>query len=97
MSHYRALLKYALDINFINIPFSVILAAISGPIWGLVSFLSIGIFIGFLGFNFFKKNEYYLYFNLGYNKISLLKHVVIINLFVSIIFGLIGLLLSLIF
>jgi len=93
----RALTKYAFDINFINIPFSIILAAISGAIWGLISFLSLGIFIGFLGFNFFKKNEYYLYYNLGFNKFSLLKNVFVINVFISILLGIIALIISLIF
>jgi len=97
MRHYRALLKFAFDINFINIPFSVILTAISGPFYGVLSFVSLGIIIGFFGFNFFKKNEYYLYYNLGFNKKTLLKHVFFINCAISLVFGLVFLILTFLF
>lgn len=92
--YYRAILKYAIDINFINIPFSIILSIISGVIWGLISFVSFGILIGFLGFNVFKKNEYFLYHNLGYTKSHLIKMVLYLNIAMAIVLSIIAFILS---
>lgn len=57
----------------------MIFGAISGLGYGLLIFCSFGIFIGLLGFRYFKNNEYYLYFNLGWTKFRLIKTVWFIN------------------
>lgn len=76
----RAFLKFYRDFNFYNLVFSVISGIYYGAISGLIIFLSFGMFIGYLGFNYFRKNEYYLYYNLGLTKTFLLKKVWICNL-----------------
>lgn len=76
----RAFWKYYRDFNFYNLVFSVISGIYFGVISGLIIFLSFGMFIGYLGYNYFRKNEYYLYYNLGFTKKFLLKKVWICNL-----------------
>ena len=64
--------KYYRDFNFYNIIFSLIS--------GLIIFLTFGMLIGYLGFNYFRKDEYYLYYNLGWSKKHLLEKVFLMNL-----------------
>jgi len=79
----KAIWKYFLDINMFNLPFSLIIGLISGVLWGVVIFSSFGILIGYLGYQIFKENEYYVYYNLGFTKTNLLKKVWLLNLTIS--------------
>ncbi len=79
----KAISKYFLDINMFNIPFCLIFGLISGVLWSVVIFSSFGILIGYLGFQTFKKNEYYAYYNLGFTKTDLLKKVWLLNMAIS--------------
>ena len=79
-SYQRAFWKYYRDFNFFNLGFSVITGIYFGVISGLAIFLTFGMFIGYLGFRFFRENEYYLYYNLGFSKKYLFKKVWIFNL-----------------
>lgn len=76
----NAFWKYYRDFNFYNLVFSVINAIYFGLLNALLVFLSFGMLIGYLGYNYFRKNEYYLYYNLGFTKRFLLKKVWIVNL-----------------
>lgn len=75
--------KYYLDFNLYNLVFSVISGIYFGLFSGLLIFCSFGMLIGYLGYNFFRKNEYYLYYNLGFTKKYLLKRVFLWNLVLS--------------
>lgn len=79
----RAFWKYYRDFNFFNLVFSVISGIYFGVITGLLIFISFGMFIGFLGFQYFRKNEYYLYFNLGFSRSYLIKKVWILNVILA--------------
>ena len=83
--NYRALFKYAFDINVFNVAFSIIVALILGMLWGIISFATIGLLIGYIGFNSFKKNEYYTYYNLGLSKTQLLLGTLIMNCFMALL------------
>ena len=75
--------KYYRDFNFFNLAFSVLSGIFFGIFSGLLIFCSFGMLIGHLGFNYFRKNEYYLYHNLGFSKRHLLKKVFLYNLLLS--------------
>ncbi len=79
----KAIWKYFFDINMFNIPFSLIFGLISGVLWSVLIFSSLGILIGYLGFHIFKKNEYYTYYNLGFTKSKLIKKVWFLNMTIS--------------
>jgi len=79
----KAIWKYFLDINMFNVPFSLIFGLTSGIFWSVVIFSSFGILIGNLGYQTFKKNEYYTYYNLGFTKTNLIKKVWFLNLTIS--------------
>ena len=76
----RAFWKYYRDFNFFNLAFSALSAVFFGIFSGLLIFISFGTIIGYLGFNYFRRNEYYLYYNLGFSKSFLLKKTWILNL-----------------
>jgi len=85
----KAILKYFLDINMFNVLFCVIFGFMFGFLGSLVVFSSYGIFMGYLGYQTFKKNEYYAYYNLGFKKTDLLKKVWLLNTSISILIFLI--------
>jgi len=79
----RAIWKYYLDLNMFNLPVSLFFGYTSGIFWSLIVFSSFGIFIGYIGFEVFKKNEYVGYHNLGFTKMNLVKKVGLINISIS--------------
>ena len=85
----KPFIKYFLDINLYNIIFCTIIILFSNFFWGLIMFISIGILIGMLCFNTFKKNEYFAYYNLGITKNQLIKSTFILNSIISVILYLI--------
>jgi len=82
----KAIAKYFWDVNMFNIPFSFLLGISVGFLWSIVSFATFGFLIGLIGFNFFKKNEYYAYHNLGFTKLYLAKKVGFINVCIVVLF-----------
>ncbi|RKS50737.1 hypothetical protein BC962_2511 [Gillisia mitskevichiae] len=80
----RAIWSYYIDINIVNLVFSLFIMFLFNRYWGLFMFCTIGIFVGRFAFWHFKNNEYNLYFNLGFTKLKLLKIVWILNLIVAI-------------
>jgi len=81
----KATLKYAMDVNIFNLIFSAIIGVTSGFPWFLVSFCSVGILVGLVGFRYFKNNEYYMYYNLGYDKTRLIFNVLGINILIALL------------
>src|SRR5690554_1545942 len=81
---YRAHWQFYKTIFPFVAAFSIIGIAFLGMYWGFVIFATFGLFIGFLGFQFFYSNQYYFYFNLGLTKWKLLRASFLINLFIGI-------------
>lgn len=79
----KAIWKYFLDINMFNTPFSLIFGLIFGFLWSVIMFSSFGILVGYLGYQTFKKDEYYAYYNLGFTKTNLIKKVWLMNMVIS--------------
>lgn len=75
--------RFYKDIAMINIPSSLVFLFFYNLAWALVVFCSFGIFLGLIFFRNFKKNEYYLYHNLGFTKMKLIKGVFIVNFMIA--------------
>lgn len=56
----------------------------SGILWGYLLYCTFGVFIGYLGFQAFRKDEYFFYYNLGLPKVKLWMRVLAINAVVGI-------------
>lgn len=80
----RLFLKFYRDFNIWNLIFSVIAGIYPGVFSGLLIFCSFGMLIGLIGFRYFRNNEYYIYYNLGVTKLSLLKKVWLVNVALSV-------------
>lgn len=80
----RAIWSYYLDINIMNLVFSLFIMYLFDRYWGIFMFCTLGILVGRFAFQYFKNNEYNLYHNLGFNKRKLLKIVWVLNLIVAI-------------
>ncbi len=84
MKNIGALLKYYTDVSLYNLGASVIVSLYTSILWGLFTFCTLGVGIGWLCFQYFKKNEYYFYYNLGWTKWRLISFVVVINMVIAI-------------
>ena len=80
----RALWRYFIDLNTYNLAFALLLYLLLqlSLVYCLLSLISIGVCIGYLGFQYFKKDEYYFYYNLGFTKKKLLQWVWIMNIII---------------
>ena len=79
----RAFWKFYRDFNLFNLIFSGLSAVFFGLFSALLIFVTFVLFIGYLGFEYFKSNDYYLYYNLGFNISYLIKKVWLLNLTVA--------------
>ena len=87
-------LKYYLDVTVYNLLLSFVVGLYGGVFYSLITFGVFGTLLGFLVYEYFKKREYYFYFNYGYTKKMLIARVWGINLLLMIIVGLICLLIA---
>ena len=73
---YKALFPFIGGFGFLALTFF-------GALWGYLLFCTVGLLCGSIGFQSFRKNEYYTYYNLGYTKARLFKGAFVINLMVG--------------
>lgn len=90
----KAFTRYYLIVNTINIMFCLLTAIMGNILWTLFLFCSVGIVIGIIGFNYYYKNEYYFYYNLGYTRGKLARMVFIFNIILTLPFLLLILIFS---
>jgi hypothetical protein len=82
----KIILKYFLDINLFNLIYSILVGILFlTPKYIPICFGTLGTIIGYWSYNYFFKNEYFFYFNLGYSKKKLILIVWSINLAISIL------------
>jgi hypothetical protein len=79
----KAIWKYFIDVNIYNVIFSLIIAAYAGVFWFFLTFASFGTIVGVLSFTYFKKQEYYFYYNLGYTRRRLIFQSWLINVSIA--------------
>lgn len=73
---YKTIFPFIVTVGLVSV-------GVFGVYWGYFLFCTLGVVMGFIGFNNFKKNEYYTYYNLGITKRKLFKTSFIINLLVG--------------
>lgn len=71
------------DIFLFIVVFSLLGVIAFGLFLGFFFFMSIGLLFGFFAFHYFKKNEFYSYYNLGITKKKLYGAAFILNLIVG--------------
>lgn len=77
----KAFWHYYRSTTGVNLAFSVMMAFFSQKaFWFPILFTTFGIGIGILYFNYYSKNQYYFYHNLGYTRLKLALHTFYINL-----------------
>lgn len=85
---YRAHWQFYKSIYPFIAAFSVICIVLGGLNWGAMLFLTLGPFIGMLGFSIFYREQVYFYYNLGITRAKLLGVSFLVNLLIGIpIFG----------
>ncbi|WP_344926489.1 hypothetical protein [Aquimarina addita] len=83
MYYYRAIFKFFFDAVVFNIVFCLIMSLLTGFLWSLLFFNTVGIGVGLIGFRVFKNDEYYLYANLGFTKKNLISKIFCIHLILA--------------
>jgi len=84
MKNIGALLKYYVDVSLYNLGASFIVSLYGSILWGLFIYCTIGVGIGLLCFQYFKKKEYYFYYNLGWTRWQLAAWVGGLNIIIAI-------------
>ena len=70
----------------------------AGVLWGFLLYSTVGVFMGYLGFQNFRKDEYFFYHNMGLTKFKLWWNIWLINVIIGVpIFLVWGLLFFLIY
>ena len=80
--------KYYLDVTRYNLGISILLALLSDTLNGIICFSTGGMLLALLSFKYFQNNQYYLYYNLGFTKTSLILKTWLINFAIAMLFGL---------
>lgn len=89
MRFNNAFWKYYRNNAIFNVAGALLLGVFSGFLWSAIIFCSIGVLFGWIGFDYFYKNQYYFYYNLGFTKQELLLKTFLVNIIISVPFFLI--------
>ncbi len=76
---YRAVYKYYYDVTRFNLAFSILIGALRGVLSGVIMLGTLGMVIGLLCYQYFQKDQYYFYYNLGLSKPKLITITWVIN------------------
>lgn len=79
LQFYKSIFPFVVTASFVGV-------IAFGVFYGFLFFLSFGFGFGLLGFQQFKKKEWYTYFNLGITKWQLIKSSFVIHLVIGIPF-----------
>lgn len=75
--------RYYWDVTKFNLAFSLVCVPFVGIYQTILIFAVFGTPLGLLGYQYFYKNEYYGYYNLGFTKGRLIRFVWIVNSLLS--------------
>lgn len=78
-----ALSKFYLDVTKYNVLFSVLIGGLRGVIPGIACLGTFGMIVGIICYEYYRSNQYYFYYNLGFTKLKLIATTWIINLIFS--------------
>lgn len=84
MDFHPAVKKYYFDLSIFNLGLSVLMSLYLGWMYGVVIFCTFGLPIAMLCYHYFRRREYYMYYNLGYTRWRLNLICLLINILVSI-------------
>lgn len=83
----RAFWKYYLDLTKFNLGLSLLVTFAKSPAEGILLFLTGGMILSLIAYEYFHRNEYYLYHNLGFTRIRLVLTAWLFNLGISSLLG----------
>ena len=72
--------KYIRDVDLFNLGFSLIVGLYAGVFWGVITFISFGGVIGLIAYEYFWREQYIGYHNLGYTRWRLWSTLYLFNL-----------------
>lgn len=72
--------KYIRDVDLFNLGFSLFVGLYAGVIWGLITFASLGGVVGLVAYEYFWRQQYMGYHNLGYTRLRLWSLLYFFNL-----------------
>lgn len=81
----RAFFNYFLTVNLFNIGATLLFCLIVSPYWIPVLFCTFGLAAGLYLYQYYFKNQYYFYHNLGFTKKKLVVMTLSINAIIAII------------
>ncbi len=94
--YFSHMWTYYRDVTLYNLAITILTSFASAGMydtfigWTINALIVFGVFgtgLGVLGFNYFQKNQYYMYHNLGFTKSYLIMRTWLVNSILSIVFG----------
>lgn len=83
----RAFWKYYLDLTKFNLGLSLLVTFIKSPADGILLFLTGGMLLILVAYEYFHSQDYYLYHNLGLTRTRLMLQAWLLNLGISVLLG----------
>ena len=81
----RIFWKYYTDLTKFNLGLSLLIAFATSPVEGVLLFLTGGMIISLIAYEYFHRDEYYLYHNLGFTRVRLALTSWLINIGLSLL------------
>ncbi|MFD2937429.1 hypothetical protein ACFS25_26895 [Spirosoma flavum] len=83
----RAFWKYYMDLTKFNLGLSLLVTFVKSPAEGILLFLTGGMLLSLVAYEYFHSHEYYLYYNLGLTRTRLMLKAWLMNLGISAFLG----------
>ncbi len=84
----KAFGKYYIDLTKFNLGLSLIVTFIKSPVEGILFFLTGGMILSLIAYEYYYRDEYYFYHNLGLTRTRLVLSAWLFNLGISALLGL---------
>ncbi|GAB3492286.1 hypothetical protein GCM10027341_06260 [Spirosoma knui] len=83
----RAFWKFYTDLTKFNLGLSLLVTFVKSPVEGILLFVTGGMLLSLIAYEYFHSHEYYLYHNLGLTRMRLIRKAWLLNLGISAIVG----------
>jgi hypothetical protein len=83
----RVFWKYYIDLTKFNLGMCLLITFVKSPAEGVLLFLTGGMLLSLIAYEYYHRNEYYLYHNLGLTRVRLILTTWLFNLGISALLG----------
>lgn len=83
----RAFWKFYTDLTKFNLGLSLLVSFVKSPAEGILLFVTGGMILSLVAYEYFHSHEYYLYHNLGLTRMRLILKAWLLNVGIAVVLG----------